>query len=90
MNRRPVMPAAAQDNHGYPDVLEHEHVDNCPACGSGDIEGHQVSIEDPLALQPCTCNACGTRWTGVYKYIGCSSVEIPPAPDDEDEDDEEA
>lgn len=37
----------------------------CPVCGSSQIEGGSVSIED-LAIQPCSCNSCESRWTDIY------------------------
>ena len=38
----------------------------CPACGSSQIEGGSVSIEDREAIQEVSCLYCKAVWTEVY------------------------
>lgn len=41
--------------------------DTCPVCGSTSIEGWEVTMEGSLAIQECTCGACGVSWNDVYE-----------------------
>ena len=64
------------------DYLENCH--NCPACGSWEIEGDSVSIEDGLALQDVSCLSCNAAWRDVYVLSGFDQLIIDhPSADDE-------
>jgi hypothetical protein len=39
---------------------------NCPRCGSSEIEGEFVEIAGQFALQECGCNLCETTWVDRY------------------------
>jgi len=43
---------------------------HCPACGSRDIEGHEVNIDSGYATQECGCNQCDAEWTDTYRLTG--------------------
>ena len=47
----------------------------CPACGSWEIEGDSISIEDGLALQDVSCLRCNAIWRDVYVLAGFDQLE---------------
>ena len=47
----------------------------CPACGSEDIEGQEVTIEAGIAFQDITCNECDSSWTDEYTLTGYDKLE---------------
>jgi transposase-like protein len=55
-----------------PETIVNKDPDRCPVCGSPDIEGEHVEIENingvQLAFQRCQCAACGAKWTDQYRY----------------------
>jgi formate dehydrogenase maturation protein FdhE len=56
----------------------------CPYCGSGDLEGGSVVIEENIASQRMTCSECNRKWYNSYVLIDI--VEIPDEdPDPENE-----
>lgn len=47
---------------------------DCPACGSWDVAGDDVSTDAGEAGQEMGCNACGARWVHVYASLGYSDL----------------
>ena len=43
-------------------------LDVCPECGSDEVTGGNVDIEDPWAYQPVSCDVCGCNWQSSYKF----------------------
>lgn len=41
----------------------------CPYCGSDEIGGGYVRIEDGQALQDCGCSVCDAEWEVAYQYV---------------------
>jgi len=41
----------------------------CPLCGSDDIEGGFVEIDNGGAWQPVSCNQCHAEWSDVYNMV---------------------
>ncbi len=39
----------------------------CPICGSGSVEGAEVTIYPGKAEQECYCLKCEATWTDIYK-----------------------
>ena len=39
----------------------------CPRCGSGDISGDGVEVDDGFASQSCRCEDCDARWEDQYQ-----------------------
>src|SRR3970040_787061 len=55
--------------------------DHCPACGGGDIVGHQIDSGESELWQEVDCSKCNHQWVDVYLLIGKDTVEIPdPGP----------
>jgi hypothetical protein len=42
----------------------------CPFCGSSDLEGEAVDIEDGKAYQSVMCHCCKKAWRDEYKLVG--------------------
>ena len=42
----------------------------CPHCGSTDIEGGHVVIDEGKAYQKVGCNECDKDWTDTYVLTG--------------------
>lgn len=38
----------------------------CPSCGSEDIVGEDISVEEGIATQEMSCNICDLEWSDVY------------------------
>lgn len=38
----------------------------CPRCGTHEVTGQPVSVENARAWQRVSCDRCGARWTEVY------------------------
>lgn len=38
----------------------------CPRCGSDEIEGEEITIENGQAFQDVSCFQCGLRWQDQY------------------------
>lgn len=38
----------------------------CPFCGSADISGDSVEVNEGFAMQEIGCPQCGKQWTDVY------------------------
>lgn len=53
-------------NQSAKDYIEHSGV-RCPHCGDENIEGGFIEINAGQARQPISCNACGAKWTDVYR-----------------------
>ena len=49
----------------------------CPACGSTQIEGGSVSIEDREAIQEVSCLYCKAVWTEVYEAASRTDIHSP-------------
>ncbi len=48
----------------------------CPHCGSYDIIGAEVDIDNKKAYQGLSCGACHSTWTDVYVLQRFTSLEI--------------
>lgn len=49
----------------------------CPACGSGDLEGSSWDLDGGVASQGVTCGACGVFWRACYRFdVGLSAATI--------------
>ena len=46
-----------------------ENLNRCPVCGSEDITGSFVEIDDDVATQEVSCNECDAEWTDLYKLF---------------------
>ncbi len=44
--------------------------DHCPLCGSNQLEGGAVTIEENHAWQNVSCGHCNSHWTETYKASG--------------------
>ena len=64
--RKPAVTSATADTTDW---------ENCPQCGSGDIEGGNIQIEGKEAWQPVSCYVCGTSWTEVYEAKCRTNIE---------------
>lgn len=42
----------------------------CPRCGSSDLSGQFISIDEGGAHQPMHCDACGANWVDTYTLSG--------------------
>jgi transposase-like protein len=42
----------------------------CPFCGSTNIEGHSVDIDQGAASQAINCLDCGKEWSDIYRLTG--------------------
>lgn len=55
-------------------LTEEEYVakagNECPFCGSGEIEGQSVEVDAGSASQKVGCNSCGREWLDVYTLVG--------------------
>lgn len=47
----------------------------CPACGSGDLDGHFIEVDGRQAWQPVDCRACGASWVDTYMLTGYANLE---------------
>ena len=46
----------------------------CPACGSNDIEGHSVTINEARAFQTVHCHVCDAEWMDTYALTSVQLV----------------
>lgn len=46
----------------------------CPFCGSGDIEGNEISIDEGTATQLVYCLECEKEWIDCYQLTGYLEV----------------
>lgn len=42
----------------------------CPHCGSGELEGDAIQSDSAVAWQEVTCNGCGEIWQDTYQLTG--------------------
>lgn len=47
----------------------------CPCCGSDQIEGGHVEVDEGGAWQHITCRDCDSSWNDVYKLVGIVEVD---------------
>lgn len=47
----------------------------CPVCGSDQIEGGSIDIDNGMAYQNCYCNDCQEEWTDEYSLTGITEAE---------------
>ncbi|WP_321817029.1 MULTISPECIES: hypothetical protein [unclassified Paraburkholderia] len=47
----------------------------CPSCGSSDVSGGFVNIEEGSASQTLCCGECGAEWTDTYTLTGYANLE---------------
>jgi len=47
----------------------------CPKCGSENIEGEGVVISPGAAEQECSCCDCGAEWVDYYTYARTEMIE---------------
>ncbi len=47
----------------------------CPACGSQDIVGQSIIIDNGYALQSVDCNNCSSSWTDRYRLVSVDRFE---------------
>lgn len=48
--------------------------DHCPFCGSFNIEGESVDLDDDDMTQNCACILCSGEWCAVFKLAGLRVV----------------
>ena len=48
---------------------------SCPECGSGDIEGGHIEVDEGGATQEIGCGACNSHWTDTYTLTGYMDFE---------------
>lgn len=53
----------------------------CPFCGTRDIEGGSVTIEQNYAHQDVSCLACEAEWSDVYRLDGICVTRTPDGRD---------
>lgn len=63
-------PMTQEEYRAY--VAEKGHV--CPSCGSHDVSGGFVYVENGEAFQDLNCHDCDFEWTDVYKL---THYEVP-------------
>jgi len=51
----------------------------CLVCGSEDIEGNFISVEEGVASQEITCCDCGATWTDNYKLESITDLDLSGA-----------
>lgn len=61
----------------------------CPNCGSENIEGQGVEVDQGSCYQPCGCNDCDAEWNDVYQLLGYDDLEVPNAEEEEEEEDDD-
>lgn len=42
----------------------------CPSCGSHDITGESVEVNEGTATQEVSCLACEAEWVDMYRLVG--------------------
>jgi len=47
----------------------------CPYCGSDDIQGESMEINEGEAAQEVNCNDCDGQWYDIYALIRVEGVE---------------
>lgn len=47
---------------------------NCPFCGSADIEGQAVNIVVGYASQELYCHGCNSSWEDEYSLTGFATI----------------
>ena len=47
----------------------------CPYCGSEDIQGEAVEINEGEAAQEVNCNHCDGQWFDIYALVRVEAVE---------------
>jgi hypothetical protein len=47
----------------------------CPYCGSEDITGEEVEIEENMATQEVFCSDCERGWRDIYKLVDVEEIE---------------
>lgn len=62
---RLTLPSETIEKEGE-NVLDACRQNQCPKCGSSDIEGESVEVCAGTAEQPVSCNACDSTWTERY------------------------
>lgn len=55
--------------------LKASHI--CPYCGSDQIEGQSVDIDENGASQEVSCISCKARWEDLYKLTDVREVNPP-------------
>lgn len=53
----------------------------CPHCGSSDITGDEVEIEEGKAFQKVGCGECDAEWVDTYLLATYETVTEPTAPE---------
>lgn len=38
----------------------------CPHCGSNDLEGESINLDDNIAWQTVGCTKCNQQWNDIY------------------------
>ena len=46
----------------------------CPACESGNIEGHSVEIDNGIASQDVHCTDCAFEWRDLYYLVRIEAI----------------
>lgn len=66
-------------NGQSPIASQRKHVESaglyCPQCGSQDISGEGVEVDEEGATQEVTCSACGAAWDDHFRLIGYELIE---------------
>lgn len=52
-----------------------ENHNDCPACGSDNVEGQSVDIDSYGAQQEVMCSACNAVWSDDYTLTGARAIE---------------
>lgn len=52
------------------DIQPGINANSCPKCGSTEITGDQVEINDGTVTQRVSCLDCDTVWTDIYMHSG--------------------
>jgi len=47
---------------------------NCPYCGSNEIEGGQFQADVNYAYRTVQCYKCSKEWNDLYKLIGIEEI----------------
>lgn len=58
---------------------------HCPHCGSGDVTGDAIDLQQGCATQSIYCNECGGAWTDIYRLVAVRCDESEKEYDDDGE-----
>lgn len=57
--------------------IDLKNSDQCPVCGSYDIEGDHFDVAGNVAFQKVCCNECGARWSDSYRLESRYVFDVP-------------